>query len=111
MAWVPFSLHWIAMWYLISKGQSARPQYVFGLHKFNLQAIAVNAFFILLHIVQTKVWYDGLAQDTHEATSLGSVVIMLWAILLMENNRRGLVFGHKFNFMTAAGDVVPRNHG
>ena len=110
-AWLPFSLHWIAMWYLISRGRSERPKYVFGLHKFNLQAIGVNAFFILLHIVQTKFFYDGLAQDTHEATSQGSVVIMLFAIMLMENRRRGLLFGHKFKFMFAAGDVVRRYHG
>lgn len=110
-AWLPFSLHWIAMWYLISRGRSERPAYVFGLHSFNLQAIAVNAFFILMHIVQTKMFYDGLAQDTHEATSLGSVVIMLFAIMLMENRRRGLVFGRKFEFMFEAGDVVRRYHG
>jgi hypothetical protein len=110
-AWLPFSLHWIAMWYLISRGRSARPKYVFGLHSFNLWAIGVNAFFILLHIVQTKVFYDGLAQDTHEATSLGSVVIMLFAIMLMENKRRGLVFGKKFEFMFEAGEAVRRYHG
>ena len=111
MAWVPFSLHWIGMWYLISKGRSDRPAYIFGLHKFNLQAIALNAFFILWHIAQTKISYDGLAQDTHEATSLGSVVIMLFAIMLMENKRRGLIFGHKFKFMYSAGEVVRRYHG
>jgi hypothetical protein len=110
-AWVPFSLHWIAMWVLIARGRSERPTDVFGLHSFNLQAIAVNAFFILLHIAQTRVFYDGLAQDTHEATSLGSVVIMLFAIMLMENRRRGLVFGHKFKFMFEAGDTVRRYHG
>ena len=110
-AWLPFSMHWIAMWYLISKGRSERPRYVFGLHKFNLWAIAVNVFFVLLHIAQTKIWYDGLAQDTHEATSMGSVVIMLFAIMLMENKRRGLVFGKKFEFMFEAGEVVRRYHG
>jgi hypothetical protein len=110
-AWLPFSLHWIAMWYLISRGRSERPTYVFGLHSFNLQAIAVNAFFILLHIAQTKIFYDGLAQDTHEATSLGSVVIMLFAIMLMENRRRGLVLGKKFKFMYETGDTVRRYHG
>lgn len=110
-AWVPFSLHWIAMWFLISRGRSERPSYIFGLHSFNLWAIAVNTFFILLHIVQTKIFYDGLAQDTHEATSLGSVVIMLFAIMLMENRRRGLIFGKKFKFMFETGEAVRRYHG
>jgi hypothetical protein len=110
-AWVPFSAHWLAMWYLISQGRTERPKYIFGLHKFNVQAIAVNAFFIILHIFQTKIFYDGLAQDTHEATSMGSVVIMLFAILLMENNRRGLIFGKKIKFMREAGEVTRKYHG
>jgi len=110
-AWLPFSAHWISMWYLISRGRSERPSYVFGLHTVNLQAIALNAFFILVHIAQTKIFYDGLAQDTHEATSQGSVVIMLFAILLMENRRRGLFFGKKVKFMFQAGEAVRRYHG
>ena len=110
-AWVPFCLHWFAMWYLISIGRSERPSYVFGLHRVNVLAIAVNVFFVLVHIAQTKWLYDGLAQDTHEATSQGSVVLMLFAILLMENRRRGLFFGKKLKFMFEAGDTVKRYHG
>ena len=111
MAWVPFCLHWVGMWYLISKARTERPKYVFGLHKFNVQAIVLNAFFVVWHIVQTRLSYDGLAQDVHEATSMGSVIIMLFAIMLMENNRRGLFFGKKIKFMESAGEVMRRYHG
>jgi hypothetical protein len=29
-------------------------------------AVGANALFIALHLVQTQVWYDGLAGDTPE---------------------------------------------
>lgn len=110
-AWVPYTLHQISIWYLIAYAQRARPRYLFGLHQFNLWALGVNAFFVLLHIAQTKLTYDGLAQDVHEATSMGSVTLMLFFIILMENRRRGLFFGKPVKFLFSAGDAVRRYHG
>ena len=110
-AWVPYVLHQVSIWYLISVGQRARPKYVFGLHRFNVAALAVNAFFVLVHIAQTKLFYDGLAQDVHEATSMGSVTLMLFLIILMENRRRGLFMGYKVKQLYGVGDAVRRYHG
>ena len=58
-------------------------------------ALAASAFFILLHFVQTHIWYDGLAQDVSIFSSQGSVIVLLVWVLLMENNRRGMFFGKK----------------
>jgi len=110
-AWVPYSLHQIAIWYLIATAQRARPRYVFGLHLFNVQALAINAFFVILHILQTKFSYDGLAQDVHEATSMGSVTLMLFLIFLLENRRRGLFLGQPVKALFGVGDAVRRYHG
>jgi len=110
-AWIPYTLHIVSIWFLIYYAKHAKPKYVYGLHTFNLWALGVNAFFILLHLAQTKLFYDGLAQDVHELTSMGSVVLMLFLILLMENGRRGLFFGYKLNFMTGIGDAAKRYHG
>jgi hypothetical protein len=110
-AWLPYTLHQLAIWVLIFKAKDARPRYVFGLHRFNVVALGVNAFFVLLHIAQTKLFYDGLAQDVHEMTSMMSVVLMLFLILLMENRRRGLFFGKTISVLNAPGDVVRRYHG
>ncbi|MCL4722443.1 MAG: hypothetical protein KJ041_10945, partial [Gammaproteobacteria bacterium] len=74
-------------------------------------ALAANAFFIALHFIQTQVWYDGLAQDVHEATAQWSVIILLVAVLLMENQRRGLAFGWKSGLAGRAGPFVRRYHG
>ena len=110
-AWLPYCLHQIAIWYLIAKAREARPRYIFGVHSFNVRALIVNTFFVIVHIVQTKIFYDGLAQDVHEATSMMSVVLMLFLILLMENGRRGLFFGKSVRGLRAVGDTVKRYHG
>jgi len=110
-AWLPYSLHQIAIWFLIVKARESKPRYIFGLHSFNIWALAINVFFVLVHIAQTKLFYDGLAQDVHEATSMMSVVLMLFLILLMENGRRGLFFGKSVNRLRTVGDTVKRYHG
>ena len=110
-AWVPYTIHIVSIWYLIYQAKHAKPKYVFGLHWFNVWALGINAFFVGLHILQTRVFYDGLAQDVHEATSMGSVIIMLFLILIMENNRRGMFFGKQMPFMSGIGDALKRYHG
>jgi len=110
-AWLPYALHQLSIWYLIAFARKARPRYIFGLHSFNVWALGINALFIVLHVVQTRVFYDGLAQDVHEMTSMGSVILMLLLILLMENGRRGLFFGRKVASLEGTGEMVRRYHG
>ncbi|MEC9375098.1 MAG: hypothetical protein VYA80_01860 [Pseudomonadota bacterium] len=110
-AWLPYFIHQISMWFLIYQAKHIRPKYIFGLHQFNLWALGINGFFIIAHMIQTKYFYDGLAQDVHEATSMMSVVIMLFMIMIMENNRRGLFFGHGVKAMYGIGATLRRYHG
>ncbi|MFX0033953.1 MAG: hypothetical protein ACFE9P_14945 [Candidatus Hermodarchaeota archaeon] len=51
--------------------------------------------FTLLHLFQTQLWYDGLAQDVPILTSQGSVIVMLSILLVMQNPKRGIFFGKK----------------
>ena len=94
-AWGFYLLHQFAAWGLIYYAQTRVRRYVAGLHPVNIVALGANAFFILLHFVQTHVWYDGLAQDVSIFSSQGSVIVLLVWVLLMENSRRGLFFGKK----------------
>ena len=71
----------------------------------------MNGFFVALHLVQTHIWYDGLAQDVSIWSALGSVVVMLVWVLLMENPRRGLFFGSKIGFPRRLTEVARRYHG
>ena len=71
----------------------------------------MNGLFIVLHLAQTHLWYDGLAQDVSIWSALGSVVVMLVWVLLMENPRRGLFFGRKIGFPRRLTEVARRYHG
>jgi len=111
VVWTLYALHQVGIWYLIYKAQSQSLKYVRGLHAVNLQAIGLNALFILLHVFQTRWTYDGLAQDVHEFSALASVALMLFLIIIMENDRRGVFFGKRALVPPGVGPVVRRYHG
>ena len=79
----------------------------------NWAAIIINLAFIFLHLIQTHIWFDGLAQDVPIWTSQGSVIVMLFIILIIENPNRGLFLGRKMGKpMTAqVSGFFRRNHG
>ena len=110
-SWGFYLLHQFSIWGLIYYAQHNRPRYTTGLHRFNIYALAASAFFISLHFVQTHVWYDGLAQDVSIFTSQGSVIVLLVWVLLMENNRRGLIFGKKLPLKQEINRFARRYHG
>ncbi len=110
-AWVPYLVHQVGFWVIIARAQRARPAYTAALHRYNLAALAWNGAFVLVHIAQTHLFYDGLAQDVSIFSSQGSVVLLLVMVLLMESRRRGLLFGHPLGVPQRAIDVVKRYHG
>jgi len=97
VVWAFYLSHQFAIWAAIYWGQKnlaefkARP--TSGLTKYNLMALTITVAFVFLHLLQTHVWFDGLAQDVPILTSQGSVIIMLSVILVIENPRRGLFLG------------------
>ncbi len=92
-AWLGYAAHQLVSWGLIYYAQTRVRRYTDGLHPVNVVALAANAGFVVLHGVQTQVFYDGLAQDVSIFSSQGSVVLLLVVVLLMENRRRGLFLG------------------
>jgi len=92
-AWGFYLLHQFSFWGLIYYAQTKVKKYSTKMHWVNYAALAVNALFILLRVLQTHLWYDGLAQDVSIWSSQVSVIILLVWVLLMENQRRGLFFG------------------
>ncbi len=110
-AWGGYLAHQVLIWLLIYRAQHSGLKYSTTLHPINLLALSVNALFVMLHLLQTQVWYDGLAQDVSIWSSQGSVVLLLVMVLLMENSRRGLFFGYKIRALVAPGQVVRKYHG
>ncbi len=110
-AWILYVAHQVSIWALIFIAQRSKLKYTKGLHPINVVALAVNAVFIALHLFQTGIWYDGLAQDVSIFSSQGSVILMLVMILLMENNRRGLILGKKVNLLKETARIARKYHG
>jgi hypothetical protein len=106
-----YLLHQFTLWGLIYYAQTRVKSYSPGLHKVNVIALGANAFFILLHFVQTHLWYDGLAQDVSIWSSQVSVVILLVWVLLMENNRRGMFAGKKMPISKQIIEFARKYHG
>jgi hypothetical protein len=110
-AWGMYLAHQLTLFGLIHHAQTRVSKYTSGLHRVNLLALGANAFFILLHFVQTHVWYDGLAQDVSIWSSQASVVVLLVWVLLMENPRRGLFFGRKVPISKEITRFARKYHG
>ncbi|HEU5090130.1 MAG TPA: hypothetical protein VFT99_21895, partial [Roseiflexaceae bacterium] len=110
-AWGLYLAHQLASWALIYYAQTRVRRYTSGLHRVNVVALAMNAVFIVLHLVQTHIWYDGLAQDTSIFSSQGSVIVLLVWVLLMENKRRGLFFGRKVPIKDEIIQAARKYHG
>lgn len=110
-AWGLYGLHQVANWGLIYYAQKHNLRYSNRLHPVNYWALGINALFIVIHLVQTHVWYDGLAQDVSIWSSQASVAILLVLVLIMENQRRGLFFGRKVSLPQEAVRALRQYHG
>ncbi len=111
-AWSGYLLHQLTIWWLIWKAQSAGLAYTRALKPLNRVALGATAGFVLLHFVQTHLFYDGLAQDVPEWTAMWSVIVLLLVVMLMENRRRGIALGLPAGgFVERAGAIARRYHG
>ncbi|MCK2220580.1 hypothetical protein MF672_043280 [Actinomadura sp. ATCC 31491] len=110
-AWACYAAHQVIFWWLIHRARTRVRRYTSGLHRLNVAALAVNTGFIALHEVQTQLFYDGLAQDVSIFSSQGSVILLLVAVLLMENRRRGLFLGRPAPIRQELVAFARRYHG
>lgn len=110
-AWLGFAFHTLGVWATIYWAtEYGKRKYSDKLRPFNIAALAVNAVFILLHFAQTAIFYDGLAQDVPSWTAQGTVIMMLFVILALENRRRGMFFGKKLSFRQEFYGWIKRYH-
>lgn len=109
--WGLYAIHQVIHWWLIYYAQTKVKTYSKGLHAVNVWALVANAIFIILHLIQTHIWYDGFAQDLSSTTSQGSVILMLCVILIIENKRRGMFFGTKAPISERIISFAKKYHG
>ncbi|MBI9012119.1 MAG: hypothetical protein JEZ08_07770 [Clostridiales bacterium] len=106
-AWTGYILHQLFLWYGIYKIKNDKENKT----EWNKRLLIMNLVFILLHFLQTHIWYDGLAQDVPVFSSQGSVIGMLVLILIMENRRRGIFLGKKVKGFKDIQNFILRYHG
>ncbi len=110
-AWVFYGLHQGTVWYFIYKISKLPKEQKNKFGKYNYYLLLTNLIFIVLHFIQTYIWYDGLAQDVSVFSSQISVIFMLVIILIMENRRRGLFFGKKVKLPKDGVNAISKCHG
>ena len=110
-AWIGYALHNLAVWTIIYMARRKKPGFNRDFRWYNWSMLGANSLFIGLHILQTHVFYDGLAQDVPEVTALGSVALMLMVVLILETPRRGLFFGKRLRFDQRFMKIVREYHG
>lgn len=99
IVWIFYLTNQILIWGAIYWAQKnltkekVNPTY--DLTKYNIAVLSITVFFVFLHLVQTHLWFDGLAQDVPIITSQGSVIIMLAIALILLNPVQGLFIGKK----------------
>ena len=108
--WTGYLFHQISIIALLVAGRKDKPEKD-KVGKYNLIVLGVNLLFVILHQIQTVLWYDGLAQDVPIFSSQGSVIVMLILILYLMIPRRGLFFGRKFTPPQKMDGFISRWHG
>ena len=109
-AWLGYGLHQMFIWLVLFKAKNEKP-HPDTASKFNIAVLLINLIFIILHLIQTHIWYDGLAQDVPIWTSQGSVIVMLVLMLVMLTPRRGFILGKKIDLPVNGVKFLNAVHG
>jgi hypothetical protein len=99
IVWILYLAHQFSVWgaiYWARKNLSGKPPSE-KLNRYNVATFAINALFVVLHLVETHLLFDGLAQDVPIWTSQGSVIIMLVVVIVIESRRRGFILGRRLD--------------
>ncbi|XP_063963388.1 uncharacterized protein LOC129273708 [Lytechinus pictus] len=99
--WLCYTLHQLFVWSCIYYAQKKKtvyadpdvPRYSSNMKIFNWVALIGNMVFHLIHLGQTHWTYDSLAQDVSSPSNIGSAIIILIFVLMLEYRNRGMAFG------------------
>ena len=111
--WAAYVFHQVFIWGVIAWAAANRDKLKNRsiMHPLNWVALGGTGFFVLLHYLQTAIFYDGLGQDLPVITSQTSVILVLVIVLLLEAPRRGLFFGTGKSWFANIRSVLIRYHG
>ena len=110
-AWCGYALHNTVTWYLIWYAKANKGRFTGTFDKFNWLMAVNHVVFFLLHLLQTHLYYDGLAVDVPEITAMGSMVMMLMVVVILKNPSRGLFWGKRLSVTARLGTILREYHG
>ncbi len=109
-AWSLYLAHqafvWLLAWRMLKEGN--HPD---RMGRANKLALWGNLAFMGLHLAQTHLFYDGLAQDVPVWSSQWSVIIMLVIVIYLLIPRRGIALGLPLGLKSRAYGWIRRYHG
>jgi hypothetical protein len=109
-AWSLYISHQMFLWVLCA-GLIRAGAHHDRMLNLNYVALCGNLAFMGLHLIQTHVFYDGLAQDVPVWSSQWSVIIMLVLIIYLLIPRRGIFVGLKMPFGERLYRWIRKYHG
>lgn len=109
-AWALYILHQAFVWWIAARmlKEGGHPDSVSAANKIALWG---NLVFMCLHLAQTHLFYDGLAQDVPVWSSQWSVIIMLVIMIYLLIPRRGILLGVRMPAGQRLYRWVRRYHG
>ena len=105
IVWTLYGLHQISVWLLLLEQKKSPSK------KGTIILLLTNGFFVLLHLLQTQFFYDGLAQDSPVWFPQVLVIIVLVFILILRSNKRGLFFGKPLKGYLNFKQLLRKYHG
>ena len=109
-AWGLYAAHqafiWVTVYFMLKEGN--HPD---RMGKANKLALWGNLGFMGLHLLQTHVFYDGIAQDVPVWSSQWSVIIMLVIIIYLLIPRRGIILGLNMSLKSRVYGLIRKYHG
>ena len=85
-AWLSYAAHQLLSWLLILRAQRKKLVYTStSLHQENVLSLILHTSFVLWHLLQTHLFYDGLAQDVPVWSPQFSVIVILVVVMIIEN--------------------------
>lgn len=110
-AWLGYGLQQLFTWLFVRAVMKSLQEKRKASLRLSLLGLLGSLFFIVLHFMQTHLFYDGLAQDVPIFTSQDSVIGMLIVILIMAIPARGLFFGKKIPVKQRVIEFIRNYHG
>ncbi len=110
MVWFWFLVHFFgnALLFQLRRADNNLKKMQFS--QYNIYLLLFNGSLILIHILHSVIFYDMFAQDFPSYTSQISVIIMLVILLLIQNSKRGFIFGIKLQNQKAL-NLLYKIHG